>query len=103
MLLKHRFISVALQTLALTRVDQWLRFVGQGRGLILMFHHVRPWRARDFAPNRLLEITPEFLDVVLTELRDEGFEIIPLDALPDHLNLKRGASPFAALTFDDGY
>jgi peptidoglycan/xylan/chitin deacetylase (PgdA/CDA1 family) len=67
-----------------------------------MFHHVRPWRARNFAPNRLLEITPEFLDIVLTELQREGFEIIPLDAVPDRLCSDCGR-PFAVLTFDDGY
>jgi len=52
-----------------TRADRWLRSVARGHGVILMFHHVRPWRSREFAPNRLLEITPGFLDLVLTELR----------------------------------
>ena len=68
-----------------------------------MFHHVRPWRPRQFAPNRLLEITPEFLEVVLTELRREGFDLIPLDAVPDRLRADSCERPFAALTFDDGY
>jgi len=68
-----------------------------------MLHHVRPWRPRAFAPNRVLEITPEFLDVVLTELRREGFDIIPLDAVRDRLRPGARRQPFAVLTFDDGY
>jgi peptidoglycan/xylan/chitin deacetylase (PgdA/CDA1 family) len=71
--------------------------------VILMLHRVRPWRPREFAPNRVLEITPEFLDVVLTELRREGFDVISLDAVPDRLRPGPAGRPFAALTFDDGY
>src|SRR5437660_6311483 len=68
-----------------------------------MFHHVRLRRSVAFAPNQLLEITPEFLNIVLIELRREGFEVVPLAAVPDWLRLDRGARPFAVLTFDDGY
>ena len=52
----------------------------RGIGAILMFHQVRPWVERAFAPNRLLEITPEFLDAVLTRLASLGFDIVSLDA-----------------------
>jgi peptidoglycan/xylan/chitin deacetylase (PgdA/CDA1 family) len=74
----------------------------RGDGAILMFHQVRPWVARDFAPNRLLEITPEFLDAVLSRLKALGFAIVSLDA--GLAMLGEGAErPFAVLTFDDGY
>jgi peptidoglycan/xylan/chitin deacetylase (PgdA/CDA1 family) len=99
---KHRLIAAGFRAIGAVRADRWLRVVARGRGVILMFHHVRPWRPRNFAPNRLLEITPEFLDAVLTELQREGFEIIPLDAVPDRLCSSCGR-PFAVLTFDDGY
>lgn len=89
--------------IAATGADRWLRGLAQGPGVILMFHHVRPQSACAFAPNRLLEITPEFLDVVLAELHREGFELIPLDAVPARLNSGAGSRPFAVLTFDDGY
>lgn len=101
--LKHRVFTAGFGVVAATGADRWLRSFAQGRGVILMLHHVRPWRSREFAPNRGLEITPEFLDVVLTELRREGFEIIPLDAVQDRLRAAPRGSPFAALTFDDGY
>jgi peptidoglycan/xylan/chitin deacetylase (PgdA/CDA1 family) len=102
--LKHRVFTAGFGVVAATGADRWLRLFARGRGVILMLHHVRPWRPREFAPNRGLEITPDFLDVVLTELRREGFDIIPLDAVPDRLRAggPRGP-PFAALTFDDGY
>lgn len=103
---RHRAFAAAFRLISATRADRWLRPLAQGAGVILMFHHVRPWRERAFAPNRLLEITPEFLDRTLFVLRSEGFEVIPLDEVPGRLAAgeRRGArAPFAALTFDDGY
>ena len=101
--IKHRLFTAGFGVLAATGADRWLRFLARGRGVILMLHQVRPRRQREFAPNRVLEITPEFLDVVLTELRCEGFDVIPLDAVPDRLHPGPAGRPFAALTFDDGY
>jgi peptidoglycan/xylan/chitin deacetylase (PgdA/CDA1 family) len=102
--LKHRAFNSGFGALAVIGADRWLRYLVQGQGVILMFHHVRPWRPREFAPNRGLEITPEFLDVVLTELRHEGFDIISLDAVLDRTRSNAATGrPFAALTFDDGY
>jgi peptidoglycan/xylan/chitin deacetylase (PgdA/CDA1 family) len=103
MALKHRLFSAGFQAIAATRADRWLRPLAQGAGMILTFHHVRPLRERDFAPNRLLEITPEFLDRTLSMLRDKGFEIVALDEVPVRLAAGQGGPPFAALTFDDGY
>ena len=82
MALKHRLFSAGFRAIAATRADRWLRPVAQGVGVILTFHHVRPWRGRDFAPNRLLEITPEFLDRTLHMLHRCGFELISLDQVP---------------------
>ncbi len=80
------------------RLAPWTR----GRGAILTLHHVRPWVARAFAPNRLLEIEPAFLDAALGRIRALGYDLVSMDealrrlAVPD-------ARPFVALTFDDGY
>jgi peptidoglycan/xylan/chitin deacetylase (PgdA/CDA1 family) len=102
MSLKSAIIRQGLRTIDLLRADLWLRPVARGRGVILMMHHVRPRRERDFAPNALLEITPEFLDEVVTLTRDLGFEFIHLDDVGRRLDgLQR--KPFAVLTFDDGY
>jgi peptidoglycan/xylan/chitin deacetylase (PgdA/CDA1 family) len=85
------------------RADRWLRWAAQGPGVILMFHRVRPWREKSFAPNRFLEITPEFLDRVITLLKHDGFDLAPLDEVPARIESKRARRPFAVITFDDGY
>ncbi len=75
----------------------------RGLGAILMFHRVRPDKAQDFAPNGLLEITPDFLDRVLSRLRALGFAVLSLDEALARLQSREPAvEPFAVLTFDDG-
>jgi peptidoglycan/xylan/chitin deacetylase (PgdA/CDA1 family) len=68
-----------------------------------MLHHVRPWQPRGFAPNRLLEITPEFLDAALRTVRAAGFELVSLTEAVERLREGRAGKPFAVITFDDGY
>src|SRR5665213_2341464 len=77
----------------------------RGSGVILMFHHVRPWTGDGFAPNRGLEITPDYFETVLLTLCDRGFEIIGLDAAIARLEEEpeEPGRPFAVITFDDGY
>src|SRR5262249_50383707 len=101
--LKYRAIRIGFAAISLTRADRWLRRLARGQGLILTFHHVRPQAKCGFEQNRLLEVTPEFLEIVLSELRSEGFEIIPLDEVPARLRAANDGRPFAVLTFDDGY
>lgn len=100
---KYTLFRIGFTAIAAIRADRWLRPLAQGTGLILMLHHVRPPPVSAFTPNRLLEITPDFLNFALKELHDEGFEIIPLDDVPRRLISGRGGRPFACLTFDDGY
>ncbi len=99
---KNRLISSGFSFFKMTGLHRLASPFTRGAGAILMFHQVRPWAERGFAPNRLLEITPEFFDAVLTRLRALGFSIVSLDEA-----LARMASeteqPFAVLTFDDGY
>lgn len=100
---RHRLFTAGLAVITAARADRWLRNLARGLGIVLMFHHVRPRRNVAFAPNQLLEITPEFLTTILAELRREGFDIVPIAAVPDRLSSNRRARPFAVLTFDDGY
>ncbi|KAF2990067.1 hypothetical protein MJC1_02727 [Methylocystis sp. MJC1] len=75
-----------------------------GLGAILMFHRVRPDRGEAFAPNAGLEITPQFLDALLTHLAARGYDLLSLDAALDLLRGREApARPFVVLTFDDGY
>lgn len=74
-----------------------------GVGAILMFHRVRPWTGDDFAPNRLLEITPEFLSETLDVLRELEFDIVTMDEAQTRIADEAADRRFAVLTFDDGY
>ena len=103
MRLRERGIAAGLGALSASGLPRVMKPLAQGVGAILMLHHVRPWRDRAFAPNRGLEITPEFLDEAIVATRAAGFEIVPLDEAARRLEAGAGARPFAVLTFDDGY
>ncbi len=76
----------------------------QGFGSFMMLHHVRPATEKHgFAPNAGLEITPEFLDTVLTHLRGRGIEFVSFDEGIRRTKLGISSKPFAVFTLDDGY
>ncbi len=74
----------------------------RGAGLIFTLHNVRPARAKPFAPNGILEVTPEFLDAVLEQTRQAGLDIVTLDEAATRLRTGQGGR-FACFTLDDGY
>lgn len=71
-------------------------------GVVFALHRVRPASYKPFAPNRLLEVTPEFLEETIKTVRAKGFDIVSLDeALP---RIGEGRQrPFACFTLDDAY
>src|SRR5262245_29384472 len=100
--MKQQIIRAGLETLYFTGAH----LIGgplSGVGAILTLHHVRPPRPEAFQPNRLLEITPDFLDRVVGWLRRADIDIVSLDEM--HRRIADGdfARRFVALTFDDGY
>jgi peptidoglycan/xylan/chitin deacetylase (PgdA/CDA1 family) len=103
MSLRHKAFSAAFAAIAATGADRWGRGLAQGLGVILTLHHVRPARAEGFQPNGLLEITPDFLDMVLGLIRAEGYDILPMDMVPARLADPRPDRFFVVLSFDDGY
>lgn len=75
----------------------------QGSGVIFTLHHVRPPQAKAFAPNRILEVAPEFLDAVLDQVEEEeGLDVVSLDEAAQRLKDGEGRR-FVCFTFDDGY
>lgn len=75
----------------------------RGAGVIFMLHHVRPEPPDAFEPNRILKVTPSFLEDVIREVLDAGFDVIGLDAVRDRLEDGGSERPFACFTLDDGY
>ena len=100
---KHRVFESGFRAIRAVGADRWLAPAARGLGVILTFHHVSPEPPAPFAPNRLLGITPGFLDATLHELDARGFEVVGLDEVPDRLAEPDYRPPFAVLTFDDGY
>lgn len=75
-----------------------------GIGAILTLHHVRPPRADEFQPNRLLEVTPEFLESTIARLRRADIDFLSLDDMLARLESgTANGRRFVCLTFDDGY
>ncbi|MBP2560272.1 peptidoglycan/xylan/chitin deacetylase (PgdA/CDA1 family) [Neorhizobium galegae] len=74
----------------------------RGHGAIFTLHHVRPKQSRPLQPSGHLEVTPDFLGEAIERLSAEGYEFIPLSAVPARLAAPT-KQPFAAFTLDDGY
>jgi peptidoglycan/xylan/chitin deacetylase (PgdA/CDA1 family) len=74
----------------------------RGKGAIFTLHHVRPQPTTAFQPNRILDITPEFLETAILTLTRQGYDFIRLEDSADRLQSPKTA-PFACFTLDDGY
>ena len=99
--LKHVLIGAGFAALRATGAHRAFR--SRAAGFVLALHRVRPWAppTPGYAPNRLLEVTPEFLDAALGLIAARGFAFVTLEEAARRL--AEGGPPFAALTFDDGY
>jgi peptidoglycan/xylan/chitin deacetylase (PgdA/CDA1 family) len=96
-------VRAVLDGLYFSGVYHLMAPVTAGRGVIFMLHRVRPAPpAGAFAPNGMLEVTPEFLDAALSELARREVEIVDLDEASRRLGSK-DRRRFAVFTFDDGY
>lgn len=100
-----RLLKAGLSALYYTGAGRLMSPLTGGAGVIFTLHHVRPARrdgAAAFDPNGILAVTPEFLDGVIRQVIEAGYEILSLDEAA--VRLKTGGSrPFACFTLDDGY
>ena len=96
-------LKASLSALHFSGVDNLLKPMTHGTGAIFMLHHVLPATPLAFAPNRHLEVTPEFLDRVIRLVIARGFDIISLDEARARLREGELDHPFVCFTFDDGY
>lgn len=100
-----RMVKAALSAADMTGAGNWLAPYTRGRGVIFMLHHVSPEPPDEFEPNRILKVTPDFLEAVIGEVRAAGFEPVSLDDAAARLARPAvpGERPFACFTLDDGY
>lgn len=97
-------VKATLSAIHLSKAHRLLAPVTGGCGIIFMLHRVSPDPVQDFEPNRILRVTPEFLEDVISGTRSAGFDIVSLDEARERLVSGRaGQQPFACFTFDDGY
>lgn len=101
--LKNTIIRTGLETLYFSGAHRMISRWYGGIGLILTLHHVRPASPREFQPNRLLEVTPAFLEQIALSLRRSGMDLVSLDEMHRRLVERDFARRFATVTFDDGY
>jgi len=100
---RSTIIRTGLETLYYSGAHLLMRPFFAGVGAILMLHHVRPGRTDEFQPNRLLEVTPEFLEQTLAWLREQAIDIVSLDEMHRRLTERDFRRRFACITLDDGY
>lgn len=97
-------LKAGLSALHYSGLGRLLAPVTRGIGTVFMLHHVTPDQPAGFAPNRLLQITPGFLDEVVREVRRQGYDTVTLDEAHARISGTSPAKrPFACFTFDDGY
>lgn len=101
--LRNAAFRAGLETLYFSGAHRALSPLCSGVGLILTLHHVRPARRDRFQPNRLLEVTPEFLEGAIVRLRKRGVDLVSMDEVHRRLCEQDFTRLFAAFTFDDGY
>jgi peptidoglycan/xylan/chitin deacetylase (PgdA/CDA1 family) len=98
-------LRTTLDMLYYSGASQAARGLLRGKGAIFMLHHVRPGGGlqKGFAPNSMLEITPEFLDGVIRLVKQHGYELVSMDDVLARLSSDAPSAPFAAFTLDDAY
>lgn len=100
-----KVLKAALSAMHAARIDRLAAPMTQGAGVIFMLHQVTPEPVQGFEPNRILKVTPSFLNDVIEETRRAGFDIIAIDDVKARLSAGEyaNAKPFAVFTLDDGY
>lgn len=92
-----------LDTMHLSMAHRVLAPFTRGMGAIFTLHHVEAAPQPDFAPNRILSVTPEFLEAAVLRLRQHRIELVSLDEARRRIVGATEGPRFACITFDDGY
>lgn len=101
--MKKTIIRTGFETLYFSGMHHLMRPLLGGVGSILTLHHVRPPRKDAFQPNRLLEVTPVFLERLLRRLKRSRLDVITLDEMHRRFIDNDFGRRFVCITADDGY
>src|ERR1700724_2925741 len=97
--LSKAFKSGVVSFLRRSRLASPLRARLGGAGVILVLHEIH-----DDLPRELMTgCSPSLLAAVVDGLRRDGWDIVGLDEALRRIAQGVAATPFAVLTFDDGY
>ncbi len=100
---KTAMFKAGLDTLYYSGAHRALAPITGGVGIVFTLHNVVPGDPPAFAPNRILTVTPEFLEAVVIRIRAAGLDLVGLDEAHARLTGQGSDRRFACLTFDDGY
>ena len=62
-------LKAVLSALHYSGADSAMAPLTRGIGAVFMLHHVRPEHPSPFEPNRILKVTPQFLEEVIRQVR----------------------------------
>lgn len=74
-----------------------------GAGIIFTLHRVVDGSPKGFSPNRILNVSPEFLDSTITTVKSVGYDVVSIGEARKRLIDKNFDRKFACFTLDDGY
>jgi peptidoglycan/xylan/chitin deacetylase (PgdA/CDA1 family) len=103
---KMTILKTSLDMLYYSGASQALRPIFGGLGAIFTLHHVRPGGGcqQGFVPNSGLEVTPEFLDAVITFAKLRGYDLVSMNEAVQRIRKNnREKRPFVTFTLDDAY
>jgi peptidoglycan/xylan/chitin deacetylase (PgdA/CDA1 family) len=95
--------KLALNVARFTGLAPLARSLVGGVGAILMLHRVTANPEKPLGVNRHLNIAPDFLDAVLTDMKARGYQFVTLNEAIERLRKGGNAGQFATITADDAY
>jgi peptidoglycan/xylan/chitin deacetylase (PgdA/CDA1 family) len=98
-----KLMQLGMASLQATGLGALLAPLTRGKGVIFTLHSVRPEPPEPFEPNRILKVTPQFLEETIAAVQKAGYEIVSLAEAARRLKAGEAAPPVACFTFDDGY
>lgn len=101
---KHRLLDVFINLMKHTKLYRLFCPFFVGNGVIIVLHRVLPEKPNlRITANSRIEITPQFLEQLITFFLEKKYEVVSLDTVYERLTAKTTGRPFVCFTFDDGY